>query len=99
MGWKIGKNCEHMVILLEENRETTVESLGKLLELKIPKIKSKFTTKSLEYDEDVLFVVQLFPIFGLRCPVLGRGKLNLYLGLEFFIQVFSKIAPSFLSKR
>ena len=36
MGWKIGKNCEHMVVLLEENRETTVEELGKSLELKNP---------------------------------------------------------------
>ena len=41
-----------------------------------------------------------FAIFGLRCPVLGRGKLgkNLYLGIELLIHVFSKISSSFLSK-
>ena len=69
MGWKIGKHCEHMVVLLEENGETTLEELGNLA------IKSKFKTQNpWEDDEDVLFVVQFFPIFGLRCPVLGRGK-------------------------
>lgn len=36
MGWKIGKYCEHMVVLLEENRETTVEKLGNLAGVENP---------------------------------------------------------------